>query len=90
MSFRKEIREKLAKLEGKMDQLISFYGTMKDLEEQNERLFDKLMTRNWEEYGATPTVLNREEERPFVEKPFSVLQDESIVGEVLSKEEIEK
>ena len=88
MSFRKEVREALGRLEKKMDQLIDFYGEIERLKEQNEALFDKLMAKNWGEYSSSPTAVNRE---IMVEKEEAVLSpsyDESSIGEVLTNEDI--
>jgi dsDNA-specific endonuclease/ATPase MutS2 len=88
MSFRKEVRETLARLEKKMDQLANLYGTMEGLKSQNETLFDKLMARNWEEYSSSPSMVNREIVSERKEIPLSPMFDESSIGEVLTDEDL--
>jgi dsDNA-specific endonuclease/ATPase MutS2 len=90
MSFRKEVRETLARVEKKMDQLINLYGTMEGLKSQNEALFDKLMARDWEEYSSSPSMANREVVVEKKEFPLSPAFAESSIGEVLTDEDIGK
>lgn len=90
MGFRKEVREKLEKLEEKVDWLVEVLGEESRLVKQNEALFDKLMARNWEEYQASPSMQNREETMVKHQMPLLPKQDESSIGEILSDEEINK
>lgn len=88
MSFRKEVRETLVRVEKKMDQLVNLYGAMEGLKSQNEALFDKLMARDWEEYSSSPSMAGREVVPKKEEIPFSPAFDESSIGEVLTNEDI--
>jgi len=88
MGFRKEMREGMKELFRKMDELTKLYGTMEGLKEQNEQLFDKLIAKDWGEYSSSPSVVNREEELLPTEKPLLPSQDEAMIGEILSDEEI--
>ena len=90
MSFRKEVRETLKRLEKKMDRLTSLYGDAERLKEQNETLFDKLMAKNWDEYSSSPTMVNRELVVKKEDIPLSPSFDESSIGEVLTNEDIGK
>ena len=88
MSFRKEVRESLGRLEEKMDWLTKLYGDMSGLRDQNEALFDKLIAKDWGEYMDSPSVEKRASKPPSTEMVMSPSQDESSIGEILSDEEL--
>ena len=88
MTFKNEMRLRLANLERKMDQLVNLYGTMEGLKEQNEALFDKLIAKDWGEYSSSPSVTKREDVLLPTERVISPVQDESNIGEALTDEEI--
>jgi len=88
MSFKKNVTARLERLEDKMDQLIEIYGEAERLKEQNEALFDRLMSRNWDEYYLSPSASNRlKRDRP---EPTVLLpsQDEASIGGVFTNEEL--
>ena len=88
MSFRKEVRESLSRLEEKMDRLLRLYGNTEGLRDQNEALFDKLIAKDWSEYMDSPSVEKRASKPPSTEMVMSPSQDESSIGEILSDEEL--
>jgi len=88
MSFKKDTMARLERLEDKMDQLIEIYGEAERLKEQNEALFDRLMSRNWDEYNSSPSASNRikrDKSDPIVLSPS---QDEASVGGIFTDEEL--
>lgn len=90
MSFKKDTKARLERLEDKMDQLIEIYGEAERLKEQNEALFDRLMSRNWDEYNSSPSASNRltlNKSEPMILSPS---QDEASIGEVFSDEELSR
>jgi len=82
-----KILDRLGRLEGKMDRLIGLYGEVGRLEKQNRELFDRLMSRNWDQWVNSPAVSEGMggERESYVLSPT---QDESYIGEALSEEEI--
>jgi len=88
MSFKKDTKARLARLEDKMDQLIEIYGEAERLKEQNEALFDRLMSRNWDEYYLSPSASNRIKQHMTEPTVLSPSQDEASIGGVFTDEEL--
>ena len=92
MGFRKDVKEALGRLEYKLNTLNtkieSKSAEIMRLEEQNKRLFDRLMSIDWEKYiNQNP---DRWEDRSKTEVITSPLTDDNMAGEILSDEEIGK
>ena len=89
MKFRDEVRRRLEGLELKIDQVLGLMAANNRLEKQNQDLFDRLMSIDWEKYASmSPTVYNRYEQDRSGESVMSPTQDESIIGEILSDEDL--
>ena len=86
--FKKEMRECLTKLAGNLDRLTNLVHSDQRLAEQNERLMDRLMSKDWENYALySPDVLNKLKSREE-EREESPLTDEGNIGEILTDEEL--
>ena len=89
MRFRDEMRRKLEGLELKMDQILGLMAANDRLEKQNSELFDRLMSIDWEKYASmSPDIYNRLSGDSPTESVMSPTQDESIIGEILSDEDL--
>ena len=92
MSFRKEVRDALERLEYKINALNtrieSKSAEVERLEEQNKSLFDRLMSIKWEDYISQNP--DRWEDKGKQEMSISPLTDDNMAGEILSDEEINK
>jgi len=92
MSFRKDVKGMLSRLEYKLNTLNTRIESksveIQRLEEQNKALFDRLMSIKWEDYvNMNP---DRWEGKTSKEILVSPLTDENMAGEILSDEEISK
>lgn len=83
----KKLMEKLSVVERKLERMTNLVNADQRMAEQNERLLDRLMSRNWEAYATY---------RPDDSKPdkgdtgdiLTPTNDEASIGEILSDEEL--
>lgn len=83
-----EFLKGLEELERKMDRLLILYGDIDRLQGQNRELFDRLMSRNWEDWAMSPAVEERLGKPRKGEFVLSPTNDESNAGGILSDDEL--
>lgn len=88
MGFRKEVRERLGKVEVLLETILAKFEADERLVGQNKELFDRLISRNWDEFWKSPTGTKEMEKTEMVMTPQSPLQDEDMVGRIVTDEEI--
>lgn len=79
--------DKLEAIVKKLDTLLIYCDVADDLRKQNSALFDRLMSRNWDQWGQSPSVMGSLEAGMTEMSP---IYNEDNAGGVLSDEDLYK
>lgn len=86
---KKELKEQLVRIEGKIEQLVGLLEKDERLVKQNQDLFDRLMSGSWEKYTQhSPDVYNRIAGEKEKQHKLSPINDEANAGGILSDEDL--